>query len=399
MTKRLYLSDPYTTEFESRIVERLDTPDGPAVILEETYFYPESGGQPHDLGTLGGIPIKKVTEKEEEVLHVLGKWPPTDRVSCSIDRDRRRDHMQQHNGQHLLSAAFVQEARAQTLSFHLGSSSATIDLDRSPIDPAIVAAAEREANRVVRQARPVRSYHIKAEEASRLKLRKAPEVEGILRIVEVEGFDRQACCGTHPSNTAEVGPISVCGTERVKGGTRVEFVCGDRALRAYKDSVDKIRSLTRVLNSPEEELVETATHLIADKKGLAKTIQTLREELLQYRTSSWLSEAERAAGFKLVAREVTDVTPAELRLAAIFITKEPSRMALLGARAEGRAHLVFARSADATPIDMAGLLLEALPSVEGKGGGSPQIAQGGGPRLDGLNEALAKAKETVISHQ
>jgi alanyl-tRNA synthetase len=397
MTKHLYLSDPYTTEFESRIAERLDTPDGPAVILEETYFYPESGGQPHDLGTISGIPIKKVVEKEDEVLHVLGQWPQTDRVSCSIDRERRRDHMQQHNGQHILSAAFLQEAGAQTLSFHLGFSSSTIDLDRDPIDPPIVAAAEREANRIVRQARPVRSFHIKAEEASRLKLRKAPEVEGVLRIVEVEGFDRQPCCGTHPANTAEVSPIVIRGTERFKGGTRVEFVCGDRALRDHKTSIERIRSLAQVLNSPEKELVETAVKLVDEKKGQAKSIQTLREELLQHRASSWLLDAETMAGFKLIVREVTDVAPAELRLLAIFITKEPSRMALLGALAEGRAHLVFARSADTVQIDMAGLLREVLPLVEGRGGGSPLIAQGGGPKLDGLKEVLERARETVVS--
>jgi alanyl-tRNA synthetase len=403
MSKRLYLSDSYTTEFESRIVERRETPDGPAVILEETYFYPESGGQPHDHGTIGGIPIKKVTESGEEVLHILSEWPESDRVSCSIDRGRRNDHMQQHNGQHILSAAFLREAEAQTLSFHLGSVSSTIDLDRGAIDPELISRVEQKANAVVRSARPVRSYLVKSEEASRLKLRKAPQVEGTIRIVDVEGFDRQPCCGTHPRNTAEVGPISIRGTERFKGGTRVEFVCGDRALRAYRECVDTIRSLSSVLNSPEHELVQTATDLIAGKKGLAKTVQTLREELLQHRASRWLSEAETRAGFKLVAREATDVTPAELRLLAIFITKEPSRVALLGARAEGRAHLVFARSADAAQIDMGGLLLESLPSVGGKGGGSPHIAQGGGPRLEGLDGALAKAREsilrTVISEQ
>jgi alanyl-tRNA synthetase len=188
-------------------------------------------------------------------------------------------------------------------------------------------------------------------------------------------------------------------TERFKGGTRVEFVCGDRALRDHRTSIDRIRSLALILNSSEKELVETATKLVEEKKGLAKSIQALREALLQHRASSWLSDAETTARFKLIVREVTDVTPAELRLLAIFITKERSQMALLGARADGRAHLVFARSADTIQIDMAGLLQDVLPLVGGRGGGSLHIAQGGGPKLDGLNQALERARDTVVSQQ
>jgi alanyl-tRNA synthetase len=304
--------------------------------------------------------------------------------------------MQQHNGQHILSAAFVREASSQTLSFHLGATTSTIDLDHGDIPPEIVSAVEREANRVVRQGLPIRSYFIKADEAARLKLRKAPEAEGILRIVDVEGFDRQACCGTHPKNTAEVGPILIRGSERFKGGTRVSFVCGERALADYKATIERVRSLIRVLNSSEESLVDTATKLVGEKKELIKTIQALREEILHRRASTWMSDAETVGGFHLVVREVEELTPGDLRLAVIFLTKEPSRLALLGTRSEGRAHLVFGRSANVPSLDMTALLREALPSVEGHGGGSPQIAQGGGPRLEGLNEALENAHQAIL---
>ena len=397
MTKRLYYTDAYATRFEGIIVDRLDTPDGPAVALKETFFYPDSGGQPHDLGTIDGIPVTRVTEKGEVVLHILERFPEKDTVECRIDVDRRHDHMQQHTGQHILSAAFLDTADAQTLSFHLGASRSTIDLDHAPIAPGVVSDVERKANRAVRRGHSIRSYFVKSEEAERLELRKEPKVEGILRIVDIEDFDRQACCGTHPKTTAEVGPIMIRAMERFKGGTRVEFVCGDRALRDHKTSVERIRSLARVLSCPEEDLVETATKLAEEKKGLAKQIQSLREELLQNRAENWLEEAEQIADFKVLVREVEDVNPGELRLLTIFLTKDPSRVALLGARAQGRAHLVFGCSANTPGMDMAALLRKVVPSVNGNGGGSPHMAQGGGPLLSGLAEALDAAKRTLVA--
>lgn len=215
---RPYLSDPYTTRFQARIVGRRETADGPAVLLDQTYFYPEGGGQPFDLGSIDGIPVRKVVEEGEAVLHVLERLPERDEVSCVVDAERRRDHMQQHSGQHILSAAFIREAGAATVSFHLGSGTSTIDLDRM-VGPEEIARAEREANRAVERALPIKSYFVGEEAAPGLELRKSPQVEGVLRIVEVEGFDRQACCGTHPRNSSEVGPILVRGTERVRGAS------------------------------------------------------------------------------------------------------------------------------------------------------------------------------------
>ena len=397
MTKRLYHTDAYATQFEGIIVDRLDTPDGPAVALKETFFYPDSGGQPHDLGTIDGIPITRVIEKGEVVLHFLERFPEKDRVECRIDFNRRHDHMQQHAGQHILSAAFLERARAQTRSFHLGASRSTIDLDRASIAPEVIADVERKANQAVRNGHSVRSYFVKSEEAERLELRKEPNVEGILRIVDIEDFDRQACCGTHPQTTAEVGPIVIRAMERFKGGTRVEFVCGDRALRDHKTTVERIRSLARVLSCPEEDLVETAAKLIEEKKERVRQIQSLREELLHNRAKSWLAEAEQLADLRVVVREVEDVNPGELRLLTIFLTKDPSRVALLGARAQGRAHLVFGCSANIPDMDMAALLRMVVPSVNGNGGGSPHMAQGGGSLLSGLAEALETAKQELTT--
>jgi alanyl-tRNA synthetase len=394
MTRKLYLNDPYRLSFEGRIVRREETPHGPAVVLEETYFYPESGGQPYDLGTVGGIPVLRVEEQGEEVLHVLARMPDNDRVSCVVDGERRRDHMQQHSGQHILSAAFLKEANAQTLSFHLGSATSTIDLDAAPLAEETLSAAEHEANRAVREATPIRSYFVKSEEAARLNLRKAPEVEGILRIVEVEGFDRQACCGTHPRNTSEVGPILIRGAERFKKGTRVEFVCGDRALGDYRASIEKLRALSQIFAASEQGLVEAATKLAEEKTALRKSLQSLREELLQQKAHRLAGEAPLVGGSKIIVQQIADVTPGELRLLGIYLTKESGRVACLGCVADQRAHLVFGRSAELS-VDMAALLRPSLQSVEGKGGGSAQMAQGGGPRVEGLSEALEAARRAL----
>ncbi|MFQ5789765.1 MAG: DHHA1 domain-containing protein [Acidobacteriota bacterium] len=375
-------------------MRRLETPAGPAVVLEETYFYPESGGQPHDLGTIDDIPITKITEHAEDVVHVLTRMPDRDWVPCRIDEKRRSDHMHQHDGQHILSSAFLQEAEAQTLSFHLGSATSSIDLDKANLSPTVIAAAEELANQVVRRALPVRSYFVHAEEASGLELRKAPEVEGVLRIVEIEGFDRQACCGTHPRNTAEVGPIFIRSVERLKKATRIHFVCGLRALRDHRVSVERLRSLAQVLNSSEEDLVGAASRLVEEKKALGKSLQSYREEALRTESARWIADAETCGGWQLIVREVPHVTPAELRLLAMFLTSDPCRVVLLGAVAEGRAHLVFGRSAD-VPMDMAALLKAALPAVDGRGGGSARMAQGGGARLEGTGRALQIARERL----
>lgn len=391
-TERLYLEDPYTLEFEAEVLERLETGEGRALVFASTFFYPESGGQPYDLGFIDGIPVTRVVETPEHtVLHYVERFPERDRVLCRIDGRRRRDHMQQHSGQHILSAAFVKEAGANTTSFHLGAETSTIDLDQSPLTREQIARAEEAANETVRKALPIRSHFVAPAEARTFDLRKpAPDAE-ILRIVEVEGFDQQACCGTHLRSSAEVGPIVVRGSEKFKQGTRVEFLCGDRALADYRTTVSRIRSLASVLSSAEAELVSTAETREEERKAMAKELERIRRELLLFQVEDWMSES---ADGKLLVKVVQDAGPAELRAAATALTSKPGRVVLLGSIEGGRAHLVFGCS-ESVEADMGAVLKEAAPLVEGRGGGSARIAQGGGPRTDGLPAALEKAASLV----
>lgn len=393
MTERLYLKDPYIVSFEARVSQRLETEEGPAVVFPATHFYPESGGQPFDLGTIDGIAVRKVVEEEgagHRILHFLERFPEGNEVHCEIDWDRRRDHMQQHSGQHILSAAFVKAVDARTTSFHLGATSSTIDLDRFVSDQSL-GEAERAANQVVRAGASITSRFVRPSEAEGLELRKLPPKLESLRIVEVEGFDQQACCGTHPRSATEVGPILLRNHEKFKGGSRVTFLCGERALLDYRLSRERLGDLTSLLSSSEGELVETAKKIMSERRATSKELAVLREEVLHFRAAGWMSEAVSQGNARVLVKLVDDVGPSELRSLARGLTEEPGRIVLLGAADDGRAHLVFARSKEET-TDMRALLEKAVAVVGGKGGGSAEIAQGGGANLDGLPEALTEAK-------
>ncbi len=328
---------------------------------------------------------------DHRVLHYVERFPERDRVRCRIDGARRRDHMQQHSGQHILSASFVKEADANTTSFHLGPASSTIDLDKSPLGDEEIARAEQAANDAVRRALSIKSHFVAPSEAGAFDLRKpAPDAE-TLRIVEVEGFDHQACCGTHPRSSAEVGPIVVRGSERFKQGTRVEFLCGDRALADHRTAISRIRALASVLSSAEAELVATAEKLSDERKTMGKELDRVRRELLLSRVEDWMGESRDG---RLLVKEVPDVGPGELRAAATALIAKPGRIVLLGSLDGGRAHLVFGCS-ESVDADMGAILKDVAPLVEGKGGGTARIAQGGGPRTEGLRAALEKAASLV----
>jgi alanyl-tRNA synthetase len=230
-TERLYYTDCYLREFEARVLRSEAAPNGFKVYLDRTAFYPTSGGQPTDSGTIAGIQVLEAVDEGDEIAHILRQAPEAEGVSGKIDWTRRFDHMQQHTGQHILSAAFGRIGGYKTVSFHLGEESSSIDLDSDRLGVRQLEEAEDAANQVVFENRAVRISFQPAGEASRLELRKPTSREGEVRLVEVEGFDLSACGGTHVSRTGAVGLILVRKVERMKGLTRVEFMCGGRAHR------------------------------------------------------------------------------------------------------------------------------------------------------------------------
>lgn len=393
MTVKLYDDDPYLLEFDAAIVERLERDGRPAVVLDRTAFYAEGGGQPWDLGTLDGIAVTAVIDDGGRVVHVLECALETAqegaRIRGMVDAARRRDHMQQHHGQHLLSRAFVELQGVRTVGFHLGSDAVTIDLERG-VGLSEVRRAVRRANEIVGEARPVVVRSVSRDEAERLGCGVPDEAEGVVRLVEAQGFDVQPCSGTHPRSTSEVGAVVALRAERVKGATRLHFVCGERALDAVDARLDVLDQLGSILSSPFDKLPAAARQAKDELAAARKRGQELLARALQAEAREMLAHAaEGPGGARLVVAAFDDRAPAELRGLALELAGAVPCLALLGARAEA-AQLVFARTPGLAD-DVAGALRAALDVVGGRGGGKGDIVQGGGPGVARLDAALAAA--------
>ncbi len=388
-TVLLYRDDPYLLEFDARVVSRLEHEGQPALVLDRTAFYAESGGQPWDTGTLGDARVLKVIEHGAQVVHVVDHQPAADALHGRVDAQRRRDHMQQHHGQHLLSRAFVDAADAPTVSFHLGADESSIDLGR-PVTDAQVLAAEARANRIVGDGRPVSTKTVPRADAAALGVRVPDEAGDAVRIVDAEGFDRQACSGTHPARTSEVGVILVLGQERYKGGTRVRFVCGDRALAAVHARLGTLDRLAQSLSASWTDLPDQVTRALDEKAALVKQGQELRERALAGEAYRLLADHPESPA---IVRAVFDGRDgAEVRGLAEQLVKIRPAIALLAARG-AKVALVFARSAGLT-ADMNALLKSVLTPYGGRGGGRPEMAQGGcdaSPDLEAVLERLSPA--------
>ncbi|HVO09920.1 MAG TPA: alanyl-tRNA editing protein [Vicinamibacteria bacterium] len=399
MTERLFLDRADLLEFDAAVLARREHDGRPAVVLDRTAFYAESGGQPWDTGTLGEARVVAVLESAGEILHVLDRPLAGDRVHGRVDAGRRRDHLQQHHGQHLLSRAFVEVARAQTVAFHLGSEVTTIDLDR-PVTEEQARAAGRLANEVVWQARPVQLSVIPPE-AARAEGLEVPEgAEGGVRVVDVSGFDRQPCGGTHPRTTAEVGVVLITGLERYKVGMRVSFVCGHRALLAFDRRRQVLEALVSTLSAPVEDLVAVARKVREDLAESERRSRGLVERAIEGDARRLLEAARAGAPTPdspaLVMTALEGWAPGDLRTLASRIVALAPAVALLGSRAEAKAHLVFAQS-EGLRHDVPALLKASLEVLGGRGGGRGNLAQGGGDRGERLEEALALAASAVRS--
>jgi alanyl-tRNA synthetase len=393
MTHRLYYADPYETTFEATVRQCETTPGGAAVVLDRTAFYPTSGGQPHDVGTLGGRRVLDVSDADgDAIVHLVdGPLEVGASVRGEIDWTRRLDHMQQHTGQHVLSAAFERLANARTESFHLGTASATIDL-ACEVTPAGIAAAEDEANRVVWENRPVAIRFVSAEEAAALPLRKEPARHGPLRLIEIVDFDLSACGGTHVSRTGGVGIIAVSGWERFRGGTRVEFLCGVRALGRFRVWREALAATKRHLSVAPEELAAGIERLQSENKSLGRSVRSLQERLAAHEGRALAARGARV-GARLVVVEALEGWDAQtLKAMAVAAAQEPGAVVVLFS-ADTPAIVVAARHAD-SGADAGAILKGLVAKFGGKGGGKPDLAQGGG--LSGTSvERLTAAREMV----
>ena len=372
MTEKLYYKDPYLKETTVQVAESAADERGPYVLLGETCFYPEGGGQPADRGAIGEAEVLDVQNHEGQIRHYLDRQLELGEYTAALDWQRRWDHMQQHAGQHLLSALLEDQHGYTTASFHLGQERVSIDLHQASISRETLRQVELEANRIIQRHLPVRTRFVTEQQLEQLHLRKPPAVSGDIRLVEMEGIDLNACGGTHPDNTAGIGMLKILGTEKAKGGMRLYFLCGERALEHYGKLSDTGDALISKLNAPLAELTQAADVLLAEKIAADKEIIELKKQLL-------LSEAQALSPDEgLVIRNYGDRPVKELQqLARLATAQYPSICALFAAQKDGSIRLVCARGEE-RDADMRETLKRLLAETDGKGGGTAALAQGGG---------------------
>jgi len=390
MSERIYYRDPARVEFDAVVVEARRVGDRPAVVLDATAFYPTSGGQPFDTGTLGDARVVDVVESESgEVLHLVDRdLPAGQAVRGRIDWPRRFDHMQQHTGQHILSAALDKLSGARTVGFHLGADVSTVDL-AIPLSDHAITAAEAEANRVVWEDRPVRIRFVDEAEAARLPLRKEPDRSGTLRVIDIEGYDLSACGGTHVERAGAIGLIAVLSAERLRGGTRLEFVCGGRALRTLRRFKDAVSGCVRHVSVAPEELPAAVERLQDDAKEQRKVVKGLQERLAAFEAAALAAGAEEVRGRRQVVQAIEGQDQNGLKAMALAICTSPGFAVALFSTASP-AIAVVARSTDVV-LDSGAVLKALMGEFGGRGGGRPDLAQGGGLTGD-LVAILARAK-------
>ncbi len=375
-TERLYYSDPYLREFDATLIDTVSHEGRTALVLDRTAFYPTSGGQPYDVGSFHDVRVLEVLDAEDgRVLHIVDRAPSTSALHGTIDWTRRFDHMQQHTGQHVLSAACDRVLGARTESFHLGVESSTIDLNRE-LTAKEIARAEDEANRIVWEDREVRIRFVDAAEAATLGLRKESKREGTLRLIDVDGFDLSACGGTHVSRAGAIGGIVIAATERFRGGSRVTFLCGARALGGYRELRDVVDQSGRILSVFAAELPAAVERLQTEGKDLRKQVKDFQGKLAAQEGDA-LAEASTAVGaVRLAAAALPGWDAGGLKTIASRIVERPGHAAVL-VGGPPSTPIVVARAGD-VPLDSGVLLRKLVERHGGKGGGRPELAQGGG---------------------
>ncbi len=391
MTIRLYYDDCYLIEFSASVQEVIPTGGRHAALLDRTAFYPTSGGQPHDTGTLGGVSVLDVEEDDAgNIFHILDSPVPTGPVAGRVAWERRFDHMQQHTGQHILSQAFLKVAHAQTVSFHLGQETCTIDIELPQPAQEIMREAEELASGIVFEDHTVAILNVNRSELAALGVRKESQREGTIRVIDVEDFDLSPCGGTHVRRTGEIGIIAVLGFERYKGGTRVEFACGKRVLKILRNDHETLKTLGNLHSAHPRELPRLTEKLFEERSALARENVRLSERLLEAEARELVSKAGKEGGKAIVKERFTGRSLESVKLLAQKIATQPGSVAILAVSQNDAMAVVVAKSPD-VPGNCGTAIRETAGVLGGRGGGRPELAQAGGipeSALDGWLNSL-----------
>ncbi len=404
MTERLYYHDSFLHDFDAEVVDAVESPR-PGLVLDRTAFYPTSGGQVFDTGWIDAgetkLRVAEVAELEDgRVVHYLdalehalpkGAIQHGARVYGHVDEMRRRDHMQQHSGQHVLSAAFVRLYKMPTVSFHMGEDYCSIDLDTPNLTKEQLASAERLANDIAIENREVQVRFVTREEAEKLGLQKVPPAErDQLRLIDIRDFDLTACGGTHVRRTGQIGAILLRKMEKVRQGWRVEFVAGQRAVATARRDFTTLTETAGLFSANIYDVPQQARKALDEIRSLRKQWEQAQEELASAQAAALLAEVPEKNSRKVVVRTFAERDLNSLKLLAQRLTRLSSNVVALLATTSPQASLVFAQS-EGQPFDMGGLMKETMAKLGGRGGGSKDMAQGGVGKADGIEAALAEA--------
>jgi alanyl-tRNA synthetase len=383
MTDRLYYHDSFLYDFDARVVEAVEHQGRSAIVLDRTAFYPTSGGQVYDLGvlTVDGkqISITEVADEEDgRILHFASEPLAVGKqVHGTVDAGRRRDHVQQHSGQHVLSAAFIRLFEMPTVSFHMGEESCTVDLETAGLSSAQAQKAEYLSNEVIAEDRSVGIRFVPLEEARQLGLRKLPPKQsGDLRLIDIQDFDLTACGGTHVRATGQIGSILLRKVEKVKQGVRVEFVCGLRAVNIARRDYTTLTEAASLYSSHINDVPEQVRKSLAEGKAAGKTQHKLLEELAELYAERLLAQA--AGTPHIITQFFPDRDALFIKLLAQKLTAGKSAVVALLASGAGQPALVFAQT-PGQKSNMGQFMKDAMTQLGGRGGGSADMAQGGLP--------------------
>ncbi|MDQ0198839.1 alanyl-tRNA editing protein [Neobacillus ginsengisoli] len=397
MENKLYYKDAYIKSFTGKVVKQEQDQAGNwYLVLQQTAFYPTGGGQPHDIGTIGDRRVLNVEEVDGEIRHYLES--PLQEIGMEvtgvIDWQRRFDHMQQHTGQHILSAAFDHLFHYNTVSFHLGNELLTIDIETEMLTEEEAKRAEDLANKIILENRPIEIKWVKEEELSQYPLRKETKVKEDIRLVIIPDFDYNGCGGTHPKATGEVQVIKILDWEKQKKNIRVHFVCGNRVMIQLDQKQKVLLELTKRLNAPEKDMGQAVIRLLENGRQLEKSFEQARENLLHYEAEDLVGKSKKS-GENIVTCIFQNRTIQELqRLARNVTALAEQSLVFLVSENEGRLQLVCARGADRAE-NMKNLIGSALRLINGKGGGNESFAQGGGEALISGQEMLQHLLEVI----
>ncbi len=391
MKKLLYYVDAMQKEFTANVVKTGKEADRSYIVLDNTAFYPTGGGQPHDTGWINTIEIIDVEKVEDEIRHYSHEEVEniSGEITGKLNWTRRFDHMQQHAGQHILTAAFVELFNIPTVSFHLGTDLVTIDLDVADVTEEQLQAVENRANDIILENRTIETKWVTKDELAQYNLRKDVKVEEDIRLVIIPDFDYNGCGGTHPTSTGQVGLLKILATEKIKQQIRIHFICGNRVRKQLAMRKQVLTDVARQLSVPEENAAEALRKFAQTAKATEKSLAELQDELLIF-------EAKELAKQSIPIAYFTNRSIQQLQKLARFITQEnPAAIALLVADNGEKLQFVAARGSEQTQ-SMKAISTAVLPLINGKGGGNDALVQGGGEKVVSA-EQLLRSMEKVIS--